>query len=100
MKRMVAVLAFLAAAAALAGCSHSCIPPGWYQARVAGPLKQPPGTPKLAHDGSYDIPGGDPTGKPTRDQACLVQPPDALKARPAASAPGAATARAGNSGGR
>lgn len=97
MRRIIGAAVFLAAAAGLAGCSHSCIPPGWYQAKVTRPLQRPPGAPMLAHDTSYDIPGGNPSGGATRDQACLVQPPNTLKksAPPATTAPSATTAHAG-----
>jgi hypothetical protein len=97
-RRFASIFAAVAALAALAGCSHSCVPPGWYRAQLAGPIKQPPGAPPLAHDSSFDIPGGDPSGKPTREQACVVQPPNALVPKAAASAPSAATATGGGSG--
>lgn len=91
--RRFALAAAAAGLALLAGCSHSCVPHGWFAARTVAPLKQPPGAPPLAHESTYDIPGGPPSSAPTHDEACLVQPPNVIKAKAAATerAPAAAT---------
>ncbi len=59
----------------LGGCSHSCVPPGWYQAKATPPLTRPPNAPSIAKDASYEIPGGAPKGRASHDEACLVAPP-------------------------
>lgn len=82
-RRGLILLAVLGALTGLAGCSHSCVPEGWYAAHSVPAPQQPPGAPAITHDHSYDIPGGPPTGKATRDQACLIYPPNALTAAPA-----------------
>lgn len=94
MRKLLVLGALLLGSGALAGCSHSCVPPGWYQARTATPMQRPPNAPPIAHDSSYDIPGGEPAGRPTRDEACLVQPPNAItRAAPAAASAGRAAPR-------
>lgn len=98
MRRLFALGALLAGLGALAGCSHSCVPPGWYQAKAAAPMQQPPNGPAMAHDSSYDIPGGEPAGRPTHGEACLVQPPNAITSAAPASA--SAAKRAADAGGR
>jgi|GEM_PF-1957555 len=96
MKKIVVAGALLAAAGALAGCSHSCVPPGWYHARAVHPMQRPPNAPKINHDSSYDVPGGLPDSGPTRNQACLVEPPNALtQAAPASASAGKHTAATG-----
>jgi len=90
MKKFLLLGALLAGAGALAGCSHSCVPPGWYQAKTVPPMQKPPNAPKIAHDSSYDIPGGQPHGKPTHNEACLVEPPNAITQAAPASASKAA----------
>lgn len=70
------LLAGLGAMAGLAGCSHSCVPSGWYGASSVAAPEQPPDAPSIKHDKRFDIPGGAPTGEPTRAQACLVHPPE------------------------
>ncbi len=72
------LLVALGGLASLTGCSHSCVPAGWYGARSVPAPRQPPGAPAIQHDSTYDIPGGAPPGKPTRAQACLVYPPATL----------------------
>lgn len=72
------MLTLCAGLAALAGCSHSCVPEGWYAERSAAAPKQPPGAPPIQADNSFAIPGGAPQGEPTRAQACLVYPPEVL----------------------
>ena len=86
MRRLALAAAFIGGLAMLAGCSHSCVPHGWYQAKSAPGLKSPPNGPPLAHDPTYDISGKPPSGPPTHEEACLTQPPNALKAAAAASA--------------
>ncbi|MGH8273772.1 MAG: hypothetical protein ACRES9_05900 [Gammaproteobacteria bacterium] len=71
----VVLLTALGGLAGLAGCSHSCVPDGWYGAHSVAAPKQPPGAPAIQHDKTFDIPGGPPQGKPNRAQACLVYPP-------------------------
>ncbi len=90
MSRKILIIAMLGGMAGLAGCSHSCVPPGWYQAQAVPPPRQPPNAKAIHHDSRYDIPGKTPTGKPSHDQACLVTPPNVLTAAAAASAGGAA----------
>ncbi len=89
--RGLVLLAALGALAGLAGCSHSCVPSGWYGAHSVPAPRQPPGTPAITHDKSYDIPGGAPQAKASREQACLVNPPNVLTT--------GAAAKAGNKGG-
>ncbi|MDN5865691.1 MAG: hypothetical protein L0I62_10860 [Gammaproteobacteria bacterium] len=72
------VLALCAGLTGLAGCSHSCVPEGWYGARSVPAPRQPPGAPSIHGDGSFAIPGGAPGGTPTKAQACLVYPPEVL----------------------
>lgn len=100
MRRLLVLGAMLAGLGALAGCSHSCVPPGWYEARSVPPMQQPPDAPPIAHDPSYDIPGGQPAGRPTHEEACLVQPPNAVTnaAPAAASAPAKAAPGDGRQG--
>ena len=86
MSRSLVLIVMLGALAGLAGCSHSCVPPGWYEARSVPPPKQPPGAKPISHDSSYDIPGGAPASKPSRGEACLVTPPNVVTAPSAASA--------------
>lgn len=86
MNRSLVLIVMLGALAGLAGCSHSCVPPGWYQAQSRPAPQQPPGAKPIAHDSRYDIPGGAPRGKPSHDEACLVTPPNAVTAPSAASA--------------
>lgn len=74
----VLVLGLGAGLAGLAGCSHSCVPEGWYGARSVAAPQRPPGAPSIELSERYAIPGGAPQGKPTRAQACLVHPPDVL----------------------
>ncbi|MGH8225541.1 MAG: hypothetical protein ACRER1_05270 [Gammaproteobacteria bacterium] len=80
------LLAALGALAGLAGCSHSCVPDGWYGAHSVAPPRQPPGAPPITHATTYDIPGGAPSAKPSSDQACLVYPPNTLTTAPPAKA--------------
>jgi len=86
MIRSVVLIAMLGALAGLAGCSHSCVPPGWYQARSVPAPQRPPGAKPINHDSRYDIPGGAPKNAPSRDEACLVTPPNVVTAPSAASA--------------
>ena len=95
MSRKLVIIAMLAATAALAGCSHSCVPPGWFQARAVTPVKQPPNAKPIKHDSTYDIPGHTPTGTPSHDEACLVTPPNAVSASVAASANAPANKKGG-----
>jgi uncharacterized lipoprotein len=80
--RLGILLAVLAGLGGLAGCSHSCVPAGWYGAHNVAAPKQPPGVPAIQHDKTFDIPGGAPQGKPTRAQACLVYPPGTVAPGP------------------
>ena len=75
MSRNLVLIVMLGALAGLAGCSHSCVPPGWYQARSLPQPKRPPGAKPINHSTRYDIPGGAPKNSPNRDEACLVTPP-------------------------
>ena len=86
MSRKILIIALLGGLAGLSGCSHSCVPPGWYQSKAVPSLKQPPNAKPIKHDSRYDIPGKTPMGKPSHDEACLVNPPDAVKAAVAVSA--------------
>ncbi len=86
MSRKLVLIVMLGALAGLAGCSHSCVPPGWYQARSLPQPQRPPGAKPINHSTRYDIPGGPPQGAPSRDEACLVTPPNTLTAAAAASA--------------
>lgn len=85
MSRTILLIAMLGGLAGLAGCSHSCVPPGWYDARAVAPPRQPPNAKPIHHNPDYDIPGKAPMGKPSHDEACLVNPPKALTASAAAS---------------
>ena len=85
MIRRPVLIVMLGGLAGLAGCSHSCVPPGWYQAQPVTPLQRPPGAKPIHFDTRYEIPGGSPAGKPNRGQACLVTPPDAVTTPAAAS---------------
>ena len=95
MSRKIAIMAILGAMAGLAGCSHSCVPPGWFNAQAVPPPKQPPNAKPIKHDTSYDIPGHTPMSKPSHDEACLVTPPNAVTAGAAASASAPATKKGG-----
>lgn len=90
MSRNILIIAMLGGLAGLAGCSHSCVPPGWYQAQAVPPPRQPPNAKPIKHDSRYDVPGKTPMNKPSHDEACLVTPPDVLTASAAASATGPA----------
>jgi len=95
MSRNILIMVVLSGLAGLAGCSHSCVPPGWYQAKAVPMPQQPPNAKPIKHDSRYDIPGKTPMGKPSHDQACLVNPPDAITESGAASAAGPAKSGGG-----
>jgi len=86
MSRKILLIIMLGALASLAGCSHSCVPPGWYQARSVPLPQPPPGAKPITHNPRYDVPGGMARGAPSRDEACLVTPPNAVTAPAAVSA--------------
>ncbi len=90
MSRNLMIIVMLGGLAGLAGCSHSCVPPGWYQAKAVPPLQQPPNAKPIKNDPRYGIPGKTPMSKPSHDEACLVNPPNAITAAAAASAEGPA----------